>query len=165
VLYTVYMTTSQATGRATYRYLEDFIAGSVDEFGPMPLSQHDIIAFAEKYDPQYFHTDPDTAVDGPFGGLVASGWQTACVMMRLYVDNCLSRTLSLGSPGIDELRFHRPVRPGDALSVRVSVLEVNRSRSKPDRGAVHSFFEVMNQKRELVLSMKAITLVRCRNSL
>ncbi|MGA2992734.1 MAG: MaoC family dehydratase, partial [Candidatus Korobacteraceae bacterium] len=126
------------------------------------VSEDEIIQFARQFDPQYFHTDPARAVTGPFGGLIASGWHTASMMMRLYADHYLSTVASLGSPGIDELRWLRPVRPGDRLSVRATITEAKRSRSKPDRGMVRAFIEVLNQDREVVMSVKVVTLLLCR---
>jgi acyl dehydratase len=145
------------------RYFEDYVAGAVHEFGSIAVEEAEIIAFAQRYDPQVFHTDPAAAQQTIYGGLIASGWLTASLMMRLFADHFLSRVASLGSPGVDELRWLKPVRPGDTLSLRVTVLETNRSRSKPDRGAVHSFIEVLNQKDEVVMSMKAVNLFLCRD--
>jgi len=146
------------------RYFEDYVPGLVLEFGSVPLSQSEIIQFAEQFDPQAIHTSPEAAARGPYGGLIASGWQTVNVMMRLCVKHFLSDASSMGSPGIDELRWMKPVRPGDTLGVRVSILEANRSRSKPDRGLVRAVFEVLNQHREVVLRMKTMSLIRCREA-
>jgi acyl dehydratase len=146
------------------RYFEDYVPGSVYEFGSLPVTELEIIEFARRFDPQDFHTDPEAAAHGPFGGLIASGWHTGALMMRMFVDGYLSKVSSLGSPGIDELRWPRPVRPGDVLRVRVTVLESKRSRSKPDRGIVWAFSEVLNQKGEVVMSVKAMTLIRCREA-
>jgi len=126
------------------------------------VEQDEVIAFARRFDPQVFHTDPELAKNTIYGGLIASGWHTAGLMMRLFADHFLSKVASLGSPGVDELRWKLPVRPGDELSIRVTVLETKRSRSKPDRGMVRSFIEVINQNREVVMSMKAVTLALCR---
>jgi acyl dehydratase len=145
------------------RYFEDYIPGSVLEDGSIPLSENEIIEFARRFDPQYIHTDARAAADGPFGGLIASGWHTAAVMMRLLVAHYLSHVASMASPGIDELRWVRPVRPGDSLSIRVSVLEATPSRSKPDRGMVRSFVEVLNQRGKVVMSMKAMNILRRRD--
>jgi acyl dehydratase len=144
------------------RYFEDYEPGSAIEYGSIAVEEADIIDFAKRFDPQEFHTDPDAAKRGPYGGLIASGWHTCSLVMRVLVDRHLSPASSLGSPGVDELRWLRPVRPGDTLSIRVSVLEANRSRSKPDRGMVRSLIEVLNQNREVVMSLKAMNLVRCR---
>jgi acyl dehydratase len=144
------------------RYFEDYVPGSVFEYGTLTVNQADMIEFAQRFDPQPFHIDPAAAARGPFGGLIASGWHTASLVMRLVVDHYLSRVASLGSPGVDELRWTRPVRPGDSLRVRVSVLDARRSRSKPDRGIVRSHIEVLNQAGDVVMSLKALNLLRCR---
>jgi acyl dehydratase len=146
------------------RYFEDYRVGAVHRYGATLVDEAELIAFATKFDPQNIHVDPEAAARGPFGGLIASGWHTAAMMMRLFADNYLSRVASLASPGIDELRWTRPVRPGDTLEIRVTVLEANRSRSKPDRGVVRSLIEVLNQNGELVMSCKAINLLRRRDS-
>ena len=145
------------------RYFEDYLPGAVYEYGEIAVSEAEIVDFARKYDPQAIHVDKEAAAAGPFGGLIASGWQTATVMMRLLVERYLSSVASLASPGIDELRWVRPVRPGDALHIRVAVLEATRSRSRPDRGMVRSLVEVLNQKDEVVMSLKPMNmLLRCR---
>lgn len=149
---------------APVRYFEDYLPGTVHEFGSLTVDEAEIIDFGNRYDPQEFHVDPMAAARGPFGGLIASGWHTCALMMRMFADNYLSKVSSLGSPGIDELRWLRPVRPGDTLRVRASVLETKRSRSKPDRGVVHTLTEVLNQNGEVVLSAKAMTLIRCREA-
>jgi acyl dehydratase len=145
-------------------YFEDYVPGMVREFGSEPVEEAEIIEFGKRFDPQEFHTDPEAAARGPFGGLIASGWHTAALMMRMFADNYLSKASSLGSPGIDELRWLRPVRPGDTLRVRASVTEAKRSRSKPDRGVVHTVTEVLNQNGEVVMTVKAMTLIRCREA-
>jgi len=144
------------------RYFEDYVPGSVHEFGSIAVERAQMIDFARRFDPQTFHIDPEAAKQSIFGGLIASGWHTASLMMRLFVDHYLSSVGSLGSPGVDELRWLRPVFPGDTLSMRVTVLEANLSRSKPDRGIVRSYIEVLNQSREVVMTMKAVNLLRCR---
>lgn len=159
------MNDSIFTVPAEDRYFEDYIAGSVHEYGSIAVEQEEIISFAERFDPQVFHTDPEGAKNTIFEGLIASGWHTCGLMMRLFVDHFLPKVASLGSPGVDELRWNKPVRPGDELSIRVNVLETKRSRSKPDRGIVHSFIEVMNQDRDVVMSMKAVNLFLCRQGL
>ncbi|TAM88416.1 MaoC family dehydratase [bacterium] len=144
------------------RYFEDYVSGSTFEYGPIEISEAEIIDFAKRYDPQYIHIDPAAAATGPFGGLIASGWQTAAVVMRLFVNHYLSNVASLASPGIDELRWTKPVRPGDHLRIRLTVLEAKRSRSKPDRGMVRSLIEVLNQDDEIVMTLKPMNLLRCR---
>lgn len=141
------------------RYFEDYVVGATYEFGDIAVDAAEIIEFASRYDPQAIHTDPAAAATGPFGGIIASGWQTGGLMMRLFVDHYLSRVASIASPGIDELRWLKPVRPGDRLSLRVTVVEVKPSRSKPDRGIVRSLIEVLNQDREVVMSMIAMNML------
>jgi len=138
------------------RWFEDYVPGSVYEFGHASLSETEIVAFARHYDPQSIHTDRVSSASGPFGGLIASGVHTIAVCMRLYVDHYISDVASLASPGLDELRWPRPVRPGDSLRIRVTVAEARASRSKPDRGLVHSAVEALNQDDAIVLSFTAI---------
>jgi len=145
------------------RRFEDYMPGAVYEYGHISVTEAEIIDFARRFDPQYLHVDRERAAQGPFGGLIASGWHTAAMMMRLIVDNFLPKTASLGSPGIDELRWLRPVRPGDVLSIRLSVLEATRSRSRPDRGIVRTLCEVLNGNREVVMSLKAMNILACRH--
>jgi acyl dehydratase len=145
------------------RYFEDYEEGSVHEFGCATVEAEEIVDFGKRYDPQVFHTDPVEATKTFFGGLVASGWLTAALTMRLIVDHYLSHVASLGSPGVDELRWLKPVRPGNRLSVRISILEARRSRTKPDRGIVRSFVETLNQDHEVVMSWKGMNMLQCRN--
>ena len=141
------------------RYFEDYVEGDVHTFGSIDVTEDEIIAFARRYDPQSLHTVPEAAKLTPFGGLIASGWHTAGLMMRLYVEHYLTHVASLTSPGLDELRWLKPVRPGDRLSVRVTVLKATPSRSKPDRGAVTSLVEVFNQTNEAVMSLKVVNII------
>lgn len=141
------------------RYFEDYPVGGVFTFGSIGLDRDKVIAFAEAYDPQPMHTDPAFAEAGPFKGLIASGWHTAALAMRLYVDHFLTHAASLASPGIDELRWPRPARPGDLLSIRVTVLESVPSRSKPDRGMIRALVETLNDQGEVVMSMKVMSLI------
>ncbi|HKW79929.1 MAG TPA: MaoC family dehydratase [Casimicrobiaceae bacterium] len=146
------------------RYFEDYTLGSVHEYGSIVVDEAGLIAFARQFDPQSIHVDREAAVLGPFGGLIASGWQTCALMMRMFVDHYLSSVASLASPGIDELRWLQPVRPGDTLSIRLTVTEARRSRSKPDRGMVRTLIEVLNQRGEIVSTMQAMNLLRCRSA-
>ncbi len=144
------------------RYFEDYAEGATFEFGSVSVDEAAIIAFATQFDPQDIHINPAVAARGPFGGIIASGWHTAALMMRLFVDNYLSSVASLASPGIDELRWIKPVRPGDVLHIRVTTLECRRSASRPTRGIVRSLIEVFNQRDEIVASINAINLLLCR---
>jgi len=134
------------------RYFDDFQPGEASEAGPYVVSREEIIAFAKQFDPQPFHLSDEGGREGIFGGLIASGWHTASICHKLAVENLLSKTASLGSPGLDELRWLRPVRPGDALTARFEVLSTTPSRSKPDRGAIKFRFEVRNQNGEVVMT-------------
>ena len=144
------------------RWLEDYEPGSVHEFGSIAVEEDEVLAFGRRFDPQPFHTDPGAARRSEYGGLIASGWHTAGLMMRLYADHYLSRVSTLVSPGVDELRWLRPVRPGDRLSIRVRVVEARRSRSRPDRGIVRSAVEVLNQRGEAVMTATAMNLFLAR---
>jgi acyl dehydratase len=144
------------------RYFEDYLPGAVIECGRIPVSEAEIIEFARRYDPQDMHVNPEAAARGRFGGLVASGWHTAAMTMRLVADDFLPKAASLASPGIDELRWLKPVRPGDVLRIRVTVVEATPSRSRPDRGMVRSFVETLNQDGDVVMSMKPMNIIRRR---
>jgi acyl dehydratase len=148
----------------TQRYFEDYRPGLVLEFGTAPVDEAEVVEFARRFDPQPFHIDAAQAAAGPFGGLIASGWHTGSLMMRLLVEHYLSPIASLGSPGLDEVRWLAPVRPGDTLSVRVTILEARRSQSKPDRGLVRALMEALNQRGEVVMSMKALNFTLCRGA-
>jgi acyl dehydratase len=134
------------------RYFEDFQVGEVHETRSYQVSREEIVAFARQFDPQPFHVDDEAARTSIFGGIVASGWHTASICHRLIVEDTLGKAASLGSPGVDELRWLRPVRPGDTLTARVEVLSLTPSRSKPDRGAIKFRFEVRNQNGEQVMT-------------
>jgi acyl dehydratase len=144
------------------RYLDDYVEGSVHTFGSIAVEEDEIIAFAKRFDPQGFHTDPEAAKRTPFGGLIASGWHTAALTMRLYVEHYLTHVASLGSPGLDELRWLKPVRPGNRLSVRVTVLKAAPAKTKPDRGVVTSFVEVLDQDNEAVMTLKLVNIIARR---
>ena len=137
-------------------YLEDFRPGQVRESPARTLTKDEIVTFARQYDPQTFHIDEDAARHSVFGGLIASGWQTIGIMMRLMWDTFLSDTASLGSPGCDEIRWLAPVRPGDALRAGFTITDVVPSRSKPDRGIVRTFTEVLNQRDEVVMTVRGL---------
>ncbi len=125
------------------RFFEDYDPGAVYEYGYTSVTEDEIIAFARAFDPQPFHVNPGSALTGPFGGLAASGFHTNALFMRLFADHFLSRVASLGSPGFDELRWTAPVRPGDQLHLRTTILESRPSASKPDRGLVRTRGELI----------------------
>ena len=141
-------------GDMPFRYCwEDFTPGRVFEHGARTLCEEDIVRFAREWDPQRYHTDPQKAKQTPFGGLIASGWQSCAVLMRLMCDAYLNASSCVGSPGIDEIRFLQPVRPGDSLRLRSTVIESNASRTRPGRGSVLFRWELLNQNGDVVLSM------------
>ncbi|MBT2502117.1 MaoC family dehydratase [Curtobacterium sp. ISL-83] len=146
------------------RHFEDYVPGTVSTYGPITVTEAEIVAFARAFDPQQMHTDPAASVDGPFGGLIASGWHTTAIMMRLMADNYLNQWTSLASPGVDELRWHLPVRPGDALSARFTVLDARPSRTKPDRGLVRTRIELLRQDGAVVMSQMMMNLIRSRST-
>ena len=136
------------------KYWEDFKLGERAELGRHTFTEQEIVAFGRQYDPQPFHIDPEKARDSAFGGLIASGWQTCAVGMRLMVDAYISQTVSLGSPGIDNIRWLKPVRPGDTISYRRVVLESRASTTRKGVGLVKHRWEAVNQRDELVLTME-----------
>ncbi|HEU4885192.1 MAG TPA: MaoC family dehydratase [Longimicrobium sp.] len=144
------------------RWFEDYVPGQVHEFGEMRVDKDEVLAFGSRFDPQPFHTDVEAAKATEYGGLIASGWHTAALMMRMYSDHYLSHVATLVSPGVDEVRWLLPVRPGDVLSLRVTVVEARRSRSKPDRGLVRSAVEVLNQRGEPVMTLSGLNFFLCR---
>lgn len=144
------------------RWFEDYTVGDVHEYGSIALTAEEIVEFARTYDPQRLHTDPQWAATGPFDGLIASGIQTLGVFMRLYADHYLTTCGSLASPGVDEVRWTRPVRAGDMLWLRTETVEARRSRSKPDRGLLVTRCELLNQDDEVVLSQRVMNLVAVR---
>ncbi len=141
------------------RYFEDYVVGALHEFGAATVDEAEMIAFGRRFDPQVFHVDPDAARRTAFGGLVASGWHTGSLAMRMLADHYYSRVATLGAIGVDGLRWLCPVRPGDTLSLRVTVTEARPSRSKPDRGIVRSLVEVLDADRRVVMTMSPVTLI------
>jgi acyl dehydratase len=137
------------------RHWEDFQIGEVAEVGPVTVSEEEIVEFATRFDPQPFHVDPEAAKESMFGGLIASGWHTAALYMGMFVRAVLLDSASLGSPGVDEIRWTAPVRPGDTLTGRSTVTDVQPSSKDPRRGTVFTSNEVFNQDGVLVLTFKA----------
>ncbi|MBV9135327.1 MAG: MaoC family dehydratase [Chloroflexi bacterium] len=140
----------------SYRYYEDFVEGEVVDLGAFSLNADEIVEFARKYDPQPMHTDAEAAKASVYGGLIASGWHTAVSYMRLVVDHVLQGTVSFGSPGLDNLRWLKPVRPGDTLHGRFRIVETRPSNSRPDWGIVRSRGELVNQDGEVVMTAEAV---------
>ncbi|HEX6438496.1 MAG TPA: MaoC family dehydratase [Candidatus Binatia bacterium] len=145
------------------RYFEDYVPGAVHEFGSVLVDEEEVLEFGRRYVPLSYHIDKEAAQKSIYGGLIASGWHTAALMMRLYTENYLSKIANLGSPGCDAIRWDKPVFPGDRLSVRVTVIDARISRSKSDRGIIRSFVEVLNQNGEIAMSLEMVNFVRTRN--
>ena len=144
------------------RYFEDFKVGDRWEFGTWSLAKDEMIAFAREFDPQPIHTDEAAAAGTAFGGVIASGWQTILKCIRLFVDGLMRDTAGLASPGLDELRWYKPVRPGDRITGRAEVVEIGESKSSPDRGRVHFRIYGVNGSGETVLSAKGLFFVARR---
>ncbi len=145
------------------RYLDDLAPGQQFSTPGVTLSEAEIIDFAWRYDPQAFHLDANAAAASPYGGLIASGFQSLAICFRLFIQSGILAESSLGSPGIDELRWLAPVRPGDTLHCEVDVTEVRPSSSKPDRGIARLRYTAVNQRQEVVLSFVVIHLLRRRS--
>ena len=142
------------------RYLDDLSPGQRFKSPGLTLSEAEIIDFAWRYDPQPFHLDANAAAESPYGGLIASGFQSLAICFRLFIQSGLLAESSLGSPGIDELRWLAPVRPGDTLHSEIEVLEARPSKSKPDRGIARLRYHAVNQRGEVVLSFIVNHLLR-----
>jgi len=150
------------TESAALLYFEDFPVGAVLAFGDKLISAEEIVAFAKAWDPQPFHVDAEAAKDSQVGELIASGWHTGCLLMRMMCDAYLLESASEGAPGIDEMRWLKPVKPGDRLSVRRTTLAARPSRSRPRIGIVDFQFEVINQHGETALFLKYSAFLRRR---
>lgn len=137
------------------RYWEDFHVGDVRDVGSVTVTEAEIVEFAERFDPQPFHVDPEAGKASPFGGLIASGWHTTALFMGMFVRAILLDSAALGSPGVDEIRWREPVRPGDTLSGRSTITDVQPSSRDPRRGTVFTANEVRNQDGVLVMTLKA----------
>lgn len=141
------------------RYYEDIAVGEEVELGSYTFTKEEILTFAEQYDPQPFHVDEEAATESIYGGLIASGWHTGSVCMRLLAQGFLNETESMGAPGLDELNWHRPVRPGDTISASIEILDKSPSSSRDDRGYVKNRVVGRNQDGEDVLSWEATNII------
>ena len=155
------MTVTEKTSAKKYAF-EDFPVGRQLEFGAYPVKREDILRFAAEFDPQPFHLDEAAAERSLFKGLSASGWHTCAMTMRMICDDHLLEAASLGSPGIDSLRWTKPVYPGDTLSVRLEVLEARPMGSRPEVGLLRQRWQVLNQDREVVMTMEGWGMIRRR---
>ncbi|MGJ7566831.1 MaoC family dehydratase [Variovorax sp. GB1R11] len=140
----------------------DFHAGQVIEAGPYVLTEAELVQFARAYDPQWFHTDAEAAAQSPFGGLIASGWQTCAIAMRLVVDAVLAGSESFASPGLEQVRWPNPVRPGDTLRLVAEVSEVRRSEKRPTLGILRWRWRLFNQREQLVLEVDVTSLFKLK---
>jgi acyl dehydratase len=155
------MTAATENGKTLY-YFDDFKEGQLFETGSLDISREEIIDFATKYDPQVFHIDEEKAKT-VYGGLIASGWHTVSLCSRLMVESLLNKTAGMGSPGVDEIRFLKPVRPGNTLSGKFTILELKTSERKTDRGWMKLKGEMLNQDGEVVLSLIGTIIVARRS--
>ena len=146
------------------RYFDDISVGDRMELGTHTFTAEDIKTFAAQYDPQPMHLDEEAARATMLGGLGASGWHTCCVMMKMVADGVLLDSASMGAPGIEEVKWLKPVRPGDSLTVRGSVLSARASQSKPDRGFVNFLWEVFNDRDEKVMTLICPQMLLRRNA-
>jgi acyl dehydratase len=146
------------------RYWDDYEVGHKYPLGSTSFTEQEIVEFARLYDPQDFHVDAAKAKDSLFGSLIASGWQVCAKLMRLFVDNYLDKRTALGSPGVDEIRWLKPVRAGDTLTAWVEVTAKVPSKSKPTLGVIHEQWNATNQHGELVMTAKGINMMRRRLS-
>lgn len=146
------------------RYFEDYVEGSVHEFGRIEVLDREVLDFTHRFEPHNILLDTRETMNVPPKGHAASGWHVGSLATRLYVDNYLSHGASLGSPGLDNLRWTKPVWPGDFLSIRVTILETHVSRSKPDRGIIRSQIEVLNQEKEVVMTMEVVNFLLRREA-
>ncbi|MCC2110875.1 MAG: MaoC family dehydratase [Hyphomicrobiales bacterium] len=149
---------------STHRHFEDFVLGETIDLGAYPVTKEEIIAFASEFDPQPFHVNEAAAKAGFFGGLVASGWHTVSMFMRMYYDQLVSKVASEGAPGVDDLKWLRPVRPGDVLGGSATVTGLRASRSRPEIGFVSFDFVVTNQDDEAVMTLKSTGMLRRREA-
>jgi acyl dehydratase len=148
---------------AEERHFEDYPAGAVYDFAEtVTVDERELVAFARQFDPQAIHTDPELAAAGPYDGLIASGWHTAAIMTRLFVDQYGPSVASFGTPAADELRWLHPVRPGDRLRLRTTVLNARPSESKPDRGIVRILCELENQDDLVVFTATTVCVIGTR---
>jgi len=140
-------------------YFEDFEVGKVIELGSRSVTEEELIEFSRQFDPQFFHVDKAAAEHSIYGGIIASGWHTCSLIMRAIVDAYMGETAGMGSPGLDEVRWIKPVRGGDTLTMTATVLEARPSNSKPDRGVVNTIWQAMNQNGELVATIKGMAMI------
>ena len=145
---------NESDPQARTLWWEDFPVGETAQLGSHTFTEDEIVAFARQFDPQPFHTDPAAARGSIYGGLIASGWHTCALAMRLMCESYINRTVSMGSPGVDNIRWLKPVRPGDTITFRRTVLEARPSNSRPGAGLIRSHWEALNQNGDVVMTME-----------
>lgn len=138
----------------------EFHAGQVIELGPYPVDETEIVEFANAWDPQWFHTDTSAAADGPFQGLIASGWHSCCIAMRLVAEQVLAGSESYASPGLKNLKWLHPVRPNDQLSLRLTVIDARRSHKRPGLGVLDWHWQLRNQRDTAVLELEVTSMFK-----
>ncbi len=143
---------------------EDFVPGQVTEYGPRLITREEIIAFAAEFDPQPMHLDEDAASASMLGGLAASGWHSCCLLMRMISENALEGSSFMGAPGIEEVKWLAPVRPGERLTVRATVLETRPSRSRPDMGFVKFHYELFGAGERKLMTLTVIPMFGRRSA-
>jgi acyl dehydratase len=144
------------------RHFEDLVEGSVETFGPRIITREEIIAYASEYDPQPMHLDEEAAKHTLLGGLAASGWHLCCFMFRMTYDGFIKNSASLGSPGVEEMKWLKPVRPGTALTLRVTVLDKRVSKSRPEMGIARLLCELIDEKDQPLAQQIATMLIGVR---
>lgn len=152
------------TNPAPKYYWEDIVVGETVKFGSKTVSAQDIVSFAEEFDPQPFHLDEDAAKESLLGGLAASGWHTCGLLMRMICDDFLTHAAGLGSPGVDEVKWLRPVRPGDVLTAQRTCMEARRSVSRPEMGICKYSYEMFNQNGDAVMNWVVAQMFQCRDT-
>ena len=148
----------------TKRHFEDFTAGTVTVYGPRLVTREEIVAFAAEFDPQPMHMDEAAAAATLLGGLAASGWHSCCILMRMIADGFVNQTNSMGAPGVDEIRWLRPLRPGVQVRVRATVLETRASGSRPELGFVKFRFEMIDEHDAMLTALISPLMLRRRNA-
>src|SRR5215471_18438982 len=143
-------------------HFEDFAAGNVATYGPRTIAREEILAFAAEFDPQPMHTDEEAARTTMLGGLVASGWHTCALSMRMMADGFVLASASMGSPGVEEVRWLKPVRPGDSLTLRATVIEMRPSGSRPGMGFIKFRYEILDQSDTCVMSLVSTMMIARR---
>jgi acyl dehydratase len=146
------------------RHWEDFTPGTVEVYGPRLVTREEIVAFAAEFDPQPMHLDETAAAGTLLGGLAASGWHSCCILMRIIADGFINESSSMGAPGVDEVRWLKPLRPGTQVRVRTTVLETRASNSRPEIGFVKCLFELVDERDAVLTTLTSPLMIRRRQA-